>query len=334
MRNTNKKGFTIVELVVVVAVIAILAAVLIPTFSGVIAKANLSADKQAVAQMNKYLAMESVESQPESLSEALDILAKNGYKTTLDPLCKGYRFGFYKAENAMVLVDEQNKVVFPKEYAGLSASEVLMVTVFTGAEHKVTEDMTFTSDANLGNDWFVVENNVTFTISDGKTISANGYDSAIKATAGATLTIKGNGNVEAVCDTDPEDGLDYAMAIWAKGANSKVVIEGGKYTNVVTAETTANDKHFDLIYSSNGGTVEIKGGTFKCATPGWTLNCKNNTNSKIIVSGGEFFEFNPASTDPMPDGRTLVQDGITVADGYKVISETRADGTWYIVVAE
>lgn len=36
----NKKGFTIVELVIVIAVIAILAAVLIPTFSGVINKAK------------------------------------------------------------------------------------------------------------------------------------------------------------------------------------------------------------------------------------------------------------------------------------------------------
>ena len=42
----NKKGFTIVELVIVIAVIAILAAVLIPTFSGVIGKANSSARTQ------------------------------------------------------------------------------------------------------------------------------------------------------------------------------------------------------------------------------------------------------------------------------------------------
>ncbi|MGM9683101.1 MAG: type IV pilin protein, partial [Eubacteriales bacterium] len=33
MKNTKKKGFTIVELVIVIAVIAILAAVLIPTFT-------------------------------------------------------------------------------------------------------------------------------------------------------------------------------------------------------------------------------------------------------------------------------------------------------------
>ena len=38
----GKKGFTIVELVVVIAVIAILAAVLIPTFVGLIQKANES----------------------------------------------------------------------------------------------------------------------------------------------------------------------------------------------------------------------------------------------------------------------------------------------------
>ena len=42
----NKKGFTIVELVIVIAVIAILAAVLIPTFSNVIEKANESSALQ------------------------------------------------------------------------------------------------------------------------------------------------------------------------------------------------------------------------------------------------------------------------------------------------
>ncbi len=46
MKN-NKKGFTIVELVIVIAVIAILAAVLIPTFSNVIDNAHKSSDLQA-----------------------------------------------------------------------------------------------------------------------------------------------------------------------------------------------------------------------------------------------------------------------------------------------
>ena len=45
MKKTNK-GFTIVELVIVIAVIAILAAVLIPTFGSVIEKANQSSALQ------------------------------------------------------------------------------------------------------------------------------------------------------------------------------------------------------------------------------------------------------------------------------------------------
>lgn len=46
MKKINKKGFTIVELVIVIAVIAILAAVLIPTFATVIKKANENAAMQ------------------------------------------------------------------------------------------------------------------------------------------------------------------------------------------------------------------------------------------------------------------------------------------------
>lgn len=42
MKNTKKRGFTIVELVIVIAVIAILASVLIPTFSNVVTKAKES----------------------------------------------------------------------------------------------------------------------------------------------------------------------------------------------------------------------------------------------------------------------------------------------------
>ena len=61
MKNTKKRGFTIVELVIVVAVIAILASVLIPTFSGVVTKAKESAAKQnARSAWTAYLADEAL----------------------------------------------------------------------------------------------------------------------------------------------------------------------------------------------------------------------------------------------------------------------------------
>ena len=53
MKKMNKKGFTIVELVIVIAVIAILAAVMIPTFGGIIKKANLSSVQQAATSAYK-----------------------------------------------------------------------------------------------------------------------------------------------------------------------------------------------------------------------------------------------------------------------------------------
>ena len=52
MKN-NKKGFTIVELVIVIAVIAILAGVLIPTFAGITTKAKKSAALQEATNLYK-----------------------------------------------------------------------------------------------------------------------------------------------------------------------------------------------------------------------------------------------------------------------------------------
>ena len=54
MKRNNKKGFTIVELVIVIGVIGILSAILIPTFVNVTQKANEAALKSNLA--NAYSA--------------------------------------------------------------------------------------------------------------------------------------------------------------------------------------------------------------------------------------------------------------------------------------
>ena len=54
-KRNSKKGFTLVELVIVIAVIAILAGVLIPTFGNVIEKANASACQQEAANLWKEI---------------------------------------------------------------------------------------------------------------------------------------------------------------------------------------------------------------------------------------------------------------------------------------
>lgn len=145
-------------------------------------------------------------------------------------------------------------------------------------------------------------------------IKANGGNGVLRVTYG-TLTINGVGTLKAVESSD-----HYAMAIWANGANSKVIINGGKYVQ----EITGTDTQYDLIYASDKATIEIYGGTFQCATPQWTLNCLDNSGSKIYVMGGKFYKFNPAEPHVQPEGT----EEIIVPEGYEV----KKSGDWYSVV--
>ena len=88
MKKMNKKGFTIVELVIVIAVIAILAAVMIPTFSGIVDRAKNSAALQEVK--NAYTATVAEElSTTETadifanLKNAINVKAANGKVVTI-----------------------------------------------------------------------------------------------------------------------------------------------------------------------------------------------------------------------------------------------------------
>ena len=117
MKNTNKKGFTIVELVIVIAVIAILAAVLIPTFASIIKKANQSADIQAVRQMNTLLAVEDAEGKPANLSEAINALRESNIDMEdYKPLSKDTYFYWVKEINRVLYVDANNAIISPEEY--------------------------------------------------------------------------------------------------------------------------------------------------------------------------------------------------------------------------
>lgn len=145
-------------------------------------------------------------------------------------------------------------------------------------------------------------------------IKANGGNGVLRVTYG-NLTINGVGTLKAVESSD-----HYAMAIWANGANSKVIINGGKYVQ----EITGTDTQYDLIYASGKATIEIYGGTFQCATPQWTLNCLDNSGSKIYVMGGKFYKFNPAEPHVQPEGT----EEIIVPEGYEV----KKSGDWYSVV--
>lgn len=116
MINLRRRGFTIVELVIVVAVIAILAAILIPTFSNLVEKANMSSDQRAVRDMNTLLALDEANNGEVEYEHALEILTKGGYKAeNYRPLTDKAAFYWIKSLNRVVLAIEESKdVLFPK----------------------------------------------------------------------------------------------------------------------------------------------------------------------------------------------------------------------------
>ena len=108
----NNKGFTIVELVIVIAVVAILAAVLIPTFSSIVKKANISSDMQTARTMGVILTAE----KPIGPREAVDALKANGIER-LEPKTKYYSFFWIKSINAVVLTSEGVRPIYPEALA-------------------------------------------------------------------------------------------------------------------------------------------------------------------------------------------------------------------------
>ena len=120
MKRSTKKGFTIVELVIVIAIIAILAAVLIPTFASLIQKANESNDIQAAKNMNTFLAAANVTGDVKSILDVYDVFEDSGFAVeNYTPLYKNRYYYYDKEYNQILYVDGDNDtVLYPTEHKG------------------------------------------------------------------------------------------------------------------------------------------------------------------------------------------------------------------------
>ena len=79
-KNLKKKGFTLVELVIVVAVIAVLSAILIPTIGCFVEEAKETNDMATVRLLNVALVEDGAEhSAPKTMSEVVKVMEEKGY---------------------------------------------------------------------------------------------------------------------------------------------------------------------------------------------------------------------------------------------------------------
>lgn len=153
MTKNNKKGFTIVELVIVIAVIAILAAVLIPTFAGIISKSNKSAALQeARAALTVILSEENGQLNEDA---TYYFIYKNGEKV------EWYSYDVEEAELVeadaeATLVAGANDTVYTTDASTLTVDMVGTATqagavTITVATKEVTEDNNTTTVVDTAN---------------------------------------------------------------------------------------------------------------------------------------------------------------------------------------
>ena len=258
MKNT-KKGFTLVELLIVIAIIAILATVAIIGYTSFIDKANQSADQQGVTQMNTVLNAAQVSEKlvvdgndAATAINIFNVLIENGYNDELVAYYEKYSFGYVVEDSkAVIVLVEDGKVAYPEEHADKSYKEFFksvdnadeLLEAFDTGYVLLKTDAVFSEPIRIQNDLTIVGNNkildeahLTYDSSANSTINVNG------ATEDITVTMSGV-TVENTIDT------------YARGLN--LGNNTGKVT-LVLEDVTIESYYYALnLTSSNSGGVEI-----------------------------------------------------------------------------
>lgn len=303
-KRMNKKGFTITELVIVIVVIAILAAVLIPTFVSLTKKANLSADQQAVRQMNTVLVSEK---KAVTIDAATKILADAGYNAdkSLVPVTKYHSFYWYETYNIVVLVNEDNggfELVYPTNdknvvdnvVADKEAGKLYNLKL---ARSKADVNATNVADVLSAGGNAVVSEDISFSDSAVEAFTSNGRSANVgmAVPAGETVSIDLGGK-----SISTESNTAYALGVAGEVhiSNGTItsrgiyVFPGGKLVlddSVVVEATGANGGSAIRNY---GGVVIINGGTYTVKNAQEVDDADRNYQPGALYCDGGYVEIN------------------------------------------
>ena len=258
IKRNNKKGFTIVELVIVIAVIAILAAVLIPTFAGIIRKANISSDTALVKNLNTLAAGESaVNGGNKTAYDAISVALNNGYSIeNLTPTTNNYDILWDSKADRFVLVDENGAEVYPKD-GNTSTNKLDLFKIYE--EVPARADQTYSIYLRNGFNADTVDVKVGFDAGENRKVNVNytGSDAqeVIIRTNGGKLT------VNAPNDTVKHYGEAAVVTIEAVAADSyhanakiqSLIVKSGR----VVIESSANVAVIDASQATAAVKIEV-----------------------------------------------------------------------------
>ena len=257
LKSALKRGFTIMELVIVIAVIAVLAAVLIPTFANITERANTSADTQTVKNLNTILiSEETLGNTPATMAEALAVAESGGYKVeNLTPTGDGNHIVWLKERNRFALLDEDEELVYSDSSVttleGLTAYKMSSTLKDLGSDDSFA--YCFISETDVGDGAVEVSRSADFSLVEGITgitvnndsameITAEGEDIAVTVNGTATLGIYGT-----VGSISGEDYGDESLHIYGtvtgkiELAAGRVVAMPGSDINTITVTATSAD---------------------------------------------------------------------------------------------
>jgi prepilin-type N-terminal cleavage/methylation domain-containing protein/uncharacterized repeat protein (TIGR02543 family) len=126
--HSFKKGFTLVELIVVIAIIAILAAVTVPAFSNYIDRARLSNDGQVAAQMTKIVEIHLINNPNDEL-DAFDVrtLVEEAGEEEFDFTPTAKDAGYFYIEDLNKVIVAKYEDVYESGYSELSGPKVKLL---------------------------------------------------------------------------------------------------------------------------------------------------------------------------------------------------------------
>jgi len=259
----SKKGFTIIELVIVIAVIAILCAVFIPTFITLTKKAKLSNDTVLVSNLNKILAVNAASDGSNKLmGDALADAYAEGYViSNLTPTSEGYDI-VWDSVNDRFRLYNGSTLVYAEEGKTGEVSDVALWKVYS--EIPALEDQKYSIYLRDGSNVTTANIKVGFDVGNNGDLSVINYSNTTAAQEVVIHTNGGNLTVNAATDTVKHYGELVNLHI--KAINNSSWHEFG-YVNFAQVDSgrfvVENDANVGVAYVESStatleGTVAIK----------------------------------------------------------------------------